>query len=33
MIGAMTMARMVKDPELSNTILKSSADLAVRCLE
>jgi len=33
MIGAMTMARMVKDPELSNTILKSSAGLAVRCFE
>lgn len=33
MIGAMTMARMVKDPELSNTILESSAGLAVRCFE
>lgn len=33
MIGAITMARMVKDPELSNTILTSSAGLAVRCFE
>jgi len=32
-IGAMTMARMVKDPELSDTILKSSADLVVRSFE
>jgi TetR/AcrR family transcriptional regulator, transcriptional repressor for nem operon len=33
MIGAMTMARMVKHPDLSNEILKSSADLAVRSFE
>jgi TetR/AcrR family transcriptional repressor of nem operon len=33
MIGAMTMARMVKDRELSDTILKSSADLVVRSFE
>jgi TetR/AcrR family transcriptional repressor of nem operon len=33
MIGAMTMARIAKDPELSDTILKSSADLVVRSFE
>ena len=33
MIGAMTMSRMVKDPELSDTILKSSVDQVVRCFE
>jgi TetR/AcrR family transcriptional repressor of nem operon len=33
MIGAMTMARMVKDPELSDAILKSSADLVVRSFD
>jgi TetR/AcrR family transcriptional repressor of nem operon len=33
MIGAMTMARMVNDPDLSDTILKSSADLVVRSFE
>jgi len=33
MIGAMTMARITKDPELSDTILKSSADLVVRSFE
>ena len=33
MIGAMTMARMVQDPDLSDTILKSSADLVVRSFE
>ena len=33
MIGAMTVARMVKDPELSDTVLKSSADLVVRSFE
>lgn len=33
MIGAMTMARMVKDPELSDTILKSATESVVRSFE
>jgi TetR/AcrR family transcriptional repressor of nem operon len=33
LIGAMTMARMVKGPDLSDAILKSAADLVVRSFE
>jgi TetR/AcrR family transcriptional repressor of nem operon len=33
MIGAMTMSRMVKDPELSDAILKSATDAVLRAFE